>query len=90
MRDDYSYAYIATATTTQVHTGKGKLHKIIVGETAAGAIKVIDGTAGTTTNLAELKASIAEGVYEFNCYFGQGLRIVTGGASKITVIYSNS
>lgn len=88
LRDDFSYEYIGTATTTQVYTGPGRLHRIVIGETAAGSIKVIDNVTGTTTNLAELKASIVEGSYEFNCKFALGLRIVTAGASKITVIYS--
>lgn len=83
----YSYAYIATATTTQVKTGAGVLHSIVLGETAAGSIKIIDNTTGTTTNLAELKASVVEGVYEFNVAFSTGLRIVTAGASKLTVVY---
>lgn len=87
MNDDYLVKYIGSATTTQVKTGAGRLHAIVVGETAAGSIKIIDNTAGTTTNLGELKASIAEGTYEFNCQFTTGLRIVTGGASKISVIY---
>lgn len=90
LRDDNQYAYIATATTTQVHTGPGKLQKIVVGETAAGSIKIIDSTTGTTTNLGELKASIAEGSYEFNVAFAAGLRIVTAAASKITVVYTTS
>lgn len=83
----YNYAYIATATTTQVKTGGGVLHSIVLGETAAGSIKIIDNTSGTTTNLAELKASVVEGVYEFNVAFSVGLRIVTAGASKLTVVY---
>lgn len=81
------YAYISSATTTQVKTGAGVLHSITVGETAAGSIKIIDGTTGSTTNLAELKASIVEGTYEFDVAFSVGLRIVTAGASKITVAY---
>jgi hypothetical protein len=84
----YNKEYISSATTTQVKTGSGLLRAIVVGETAAGAIKIIDGTFGTTTNLGELKASIVEGTYRFDCVFGAGLRIVTGGASKITVIYA--
>ncbi len=89
-RDDNQYAYIAGAATTQVHTGSGKIIGILVGETTAGSIKVIDGVSGSTTNLAELKASIAEGFYPIRAAFGAGLRIVTGGASKITVIYTTS
>lgn len=80
--------YISTATTTQVKTGAGVLHAIVVGTTAAGTIGIIDNTSGTTVNIGELKASIAEGTYVFNCKFVTGLRIVTGAASKITVIYS--
>ena len=83
----YDYAYISTGATTQVKTGAGKLHSIVVGETAAGSIQIIDGTAGTTTNLGELKASIVEGEYLFDVAFSAGLRIVTAAASKITVVY---
>ena len=82
-----NYNYISTATTTQVAIGAVRLVAIVVTETSAGSIKIIDGTAGTTTNVAELKASIAEGTYEFGCELTSGLRIVTAGASKITIIY---
>lgn len=79
--------YITTATSTQVKTGPGILHAIVLGETAAGAISVIDGTSGSTANIATLKASIVEGTYVFNANFSAGLRIVTAGASKLTVLY---
>ncbi len=82
---DYQPTYISTATTTQVFTGRGMLHSITIGETAGGAISVIDNTAGSTVNVASLKASIAEGTYTFNCSIAVGLRIITAGASKITV-----
>ncbi len=87
METPYQYAYISTATTTQVKTGVGVLHSIVVGETAAGSIKIIDNTTGTTTNLGELKASVVEGTYIFDVSFTAGLRIVTAAASKITVCY---
>lgn len=90
IRDDNLKTYIDTATTTQVHTGPGRLHAIIVGTTAAGAIQVIDGTSGSTTNLAELAASVSEGTFTFNCAFASGLRIITAAASKITVVYNAS
>jgi len=83
----YQAAYISTATTTQVKTGAGVLHAIVVGETAAGAISVIDNTTGSTVNIGQLKASIVEGTYVFNTAFSAGLRIITAGASKITVVY---
>lgn len=88
LKDNYQYAYISTATTTQVDTGQGQLVRIILGETAAGAISIIDGTSGSTVNLAELKASIPEGVYEFGIQYAAGIRIITAGASKLTVVYN--
>ncbi len=84
---EYEYTYISTATTTQVFSGKGTLHAIILGETAAGAISIIDEITGTTANVGVLKASIVEGVYEFDCSISKGLRIVTAGASKLTVLW---
>ena len=84
----YKYAYIDTATTTQVHTGACTLHRIILGETAAGAISICDETSGTTANVGTLKASIVEDTYEYGIGLAKGLRIVTGAASKLTVVYS--
>lgn len=82
-----SSTYISTATTTTVKTGRGNLARIIVGETAAGSITIYDNTAGSGTVIGVLKASIVEGVYEFQTRFQTGLTIVTAGASKITVIW---
>lgn len=89
-RDDYLYTYISTATTTQVLSGKGRLIAIIVGTTSAGAISIIDGTSGSTVNVGELKASVAEGTYIFNIAVAAGIRIITGGASLITVVYAKN
>lgn len=86
-RDNYKYAYISSATTTQVDTGQGQLIAIVVGETTATALQIIDNTSGTTTNIGELKASVAEGTYQFNVQYVTGLRIVSG-AGKYTIIYS--
>lgn len=88
LRDNYKYQAITTATTTQVDTGQGQLIAIIVGETAAGAISIIDNTTGTTANIGTLKASIAEGTYWFLSQYATGLMIITAGASKITVVYN--
>lgn len=90
MEERYSYAYISSATTTQVYTGTSTLVSIIVGTTAAGSIKVIDDTTGTTTNVAELQASILPGVYEFDIAMAKGIRIVTGAASLVTVVYKKN
>lgn len=85
---EYQYAYIPTATTTQVFTGRCVLHSIVVNTTAAGAISIIDNTTGSTVTTGILKASIAEGVYEYHIIMTKGIRIITAGASDITVCYS--
>lgn len=82
-----SLAYISTATTTQVKTGAGFLHCITVNATTAFTIGLIDNTSGTTVNIGQLKASVPEGTYCYDVPFATGLRIITGGASDITVSY---
>ncbi len=84
-----AHRYISTATTTDVFNGPGTLKSIILGETAAGAITVSD-TSGSNV-IAVLKASITEGVYDFGdkgISLSLGLRIVTAGASKLTVVFN--
>jgi len=88
LRDDFTYQYIGDDTTTQVYTGAGRLHRVIIGEDAAGTIKIIDGTSGSTSNFIEFEASMPVGSYEVNAKFATGLRVVPAAASKITVIYS--
>lgn len=90
LRDNYNYTYISSNTTTVVDAaGQGQLIRIVLGETAAGAITIYDAVSGaTTTTIAVLKASIAEGTYEFGIQYKAGLQIVTAGASKLTVVTS--
>lgn len=86
----YQKTYISTATTTQVFTGAGTLHSIVVNTTAAGAISIIDNVSGSTVNVGTLKASIAEGTYVYNVSMALGCRIITAGASDITVCWTQS
>lgn len=88
IQDNYSSAYISTATTTTVKTGSGFLNSITIGETAAGAITIYDNTAGSGTVLAAFKASVVENTYKIEAPFKTGLTIVTAGASKLTVSYT--
>jgi len=83
----FETSYISTATTTTIKTGKGKLHSITVGETAAGAITIYDNTAASGTIISVLKSSVPEQTFVFNAVFRTGLTIVTAAASKITVSY---
>jgi hypothetical protein len=73
---------IGCAADAACRDSDGILRRIIVGETAAGAITVADST-GT---LAVLKASITEGVYEFDLGFSDYLTVTAAAASKITVV----
>ena len=90
LRDNYQYVYIATNTTTVVDAaGQGQLIRIVLGETAAGAITIYDAISGaTTTTIGAFKASVVEGTYEFGIQYKAGLQVVTAGASKLTVVYS--
>lgn len=90
LRDNYQYLYISSQTTTVVDAaGQGQLVRIVLGETAAGSITIYDAVSGaTTTTIAVLKASIAEGTYELGVQYKAGLQIVTAGASKLTVVFS--
>jgi hypothetical protein len=88
MRDDYKYTYISSATTTQVNAGRTRLIRVVVNTTAAGAISIIDNTSGSTVNVASLKASIAEGTYYYGITLTTGLRVITAGASDVTVVWT--
>jgi len=77
--------HIAGAGTTTVKGGSGYLENITVNTTAAGTITIYDSLTGSGTVIAILKASVAEGTYHFKGNFINGLTIVTGAASDITV-----
>jgi len=84
-----AYNYISTATTTQVKSGSGILHKIVINTPLAGTIKLIDNTAGSTVNIGTITmtADVKPYALEYNCRFSTGLRIITSVASDVTVIY---
>jgi len=80
---EFLYNHISTATTTTITASQGILHSIVVNTTAAGAITVSD-QSGT---IAILKASIAEGTYLYDVAFAGYLKVVTAGASDLTIAY---
>lgn len=80
---EFLYNHISTATTTTITASQGILHSIVVNTTAAGAITVSD-QSGT---IAILKASIAEGTYLYDVAFAGCLKVVTAGASDLTIAY---
>lgn len=84
---NYSSTYISSATTTQVTTLPSTIIGLLVTETAAGTITVINGQGTSDVTIAVLKASIVEGYYPLNVACPKGIKITTGAASKVTVIY---
>jgi len=76
-------AYITTATTTQV---AGACSKVVITVNAAltGTITVIDGTTGTTANVAIITNPTVGSRFEYT-NFTEGVRIVTSATCDITV-----
>ncbi len=82
-----AYSYITTGTTTQVKTGAVYKTLITVNADLTGTIKIIDGTAGTTANVATITNPTAAGkIFEY-WNLQNGLRIVTSTTCDITVNY---
>ncbi len=85
---EYQYVHIASATTTQVCSGRATLKAIVVNTTAAGTITIVDAVSGSTPVVGILQASVLPGTFVFENVMTAGIRIITAGASDITVIYS--
>lgn len=76
--------YITTATTTQCETDR--VNKVLIQVNAAltGTITVIDGTTGTTANVAIITNPGVGNKFDYYD-FKQGVRIVTSATCDITV-----
>jgi hypothetical protein len=86
-----TYEYITTEDETQVKSGAGILHKVVVNTpVATGVIGLVDNTSGTTVNIGEIVSTADLKPYEivYDCRFSTGLRVVTTVAAQdITIIY---
>lgn len=92
-RDDYKYTYIGAAATTQVKNGGCRLIRIVVNTPLDGSINVIDGTAGSTTNVALIKTVTADTnvpTYYYGIKLTTGLRVITTGNSDVTVVWTDN
>lgn len=90
---EYEKTYLTGGTTSQIFSGKGLLHGIVVGTTTSTAIAAFDmvqtGSLVPTSTAMILKASIAEGNYsDLDMNFANGLYITYGTAGTYTVIWS--
>lgn len=76
-----------TTSSALVKSGAGTLHAIVVNTTAAGTVTVYDNTSGTGTTVGQLKASVAEGTYIYDCDFSTGLYVLPAAVGDYTVVY---
>ena len=81
--------YITDNTETQVATGRVSKVIIQANATAAVTVKVIDGTSGTTANVATIGTLVAGAKFEY-WDFTAGCRIIASGACDITVSASQA
>lgn len=86
----YDFNAISTATTTLVKAGRGILHTITILGGVAGAITVYDNNVASGTEIAPTftPGNVTVPVtLTFDAEFANGLTIVTGAATLITVTY---
>jgi hypothetical protein len=82
-------AYIVDNTETQVYSGRLRKVAIQVNAALTGSIKVIDGTSGTTANVATITNPTVGSRFEY-WDFQTGVRIIASGACDITVMADDS
>ena len=80
-------AYISTATTTVVKSGAGHLHSLVVNGGTAGTIIGYDNTAASGDIVFSFDSTNALATYMFDVSFTNGLTIVTGAATKVSVSF---
>jgi hypothetical protein len=83
----YQYFYITAPGTYQIFKGKGVLHFVILNNTAAGMLKIIDGKDGTEANVAILRTELGTRTEPFDIIVTDGLRIISDNDSNITITY---
>lgn len=83
------YSYITDNTETQVWTGRARRVVIQANAALTGTIKVIDGTSGTTANVATITNPTVGSRYEY-FDFQSGVRVIASGSCDITVGVSDS
>lgn len=82
-------AYIVDTTETQVVTGPVSKVLIQVNAALTGTIKVIDGTAGTTANVATITNPTVGSQYVY-WGFSSGVRVIASTTCDITVSASGT
>lgn len=79
-----AYAYITDTTETQVLVGGTPTVLIQANAALTGTIKVIDGTSGTTANVATITNPTVGSQYVYH-NLKNGVRVIASGSCDITV-----
>jgi hypothetical protein len=79
-----AYSNIVDDTATNVVTGACPRAIVQVNAALTGTIKIIDGTSGTTANVATITDPTVGNIYEY-WDFKTGVRVIASGACNITV-----
>jgi hypothetical protein len=77
-------AYITTTAATQVVVGYSKEVLVQINADLVGTIKVIDGTTGTTANVATITNPLGGSFYTYRD-LAVGVRIIASATCDITV-----
>lgn len=85
---EYIPVYVTAGSTAQIFAGKGILHAIIVGTTAATPVVFYGGTTASGSTTVLLKSSIVEGTYPIDAVIPNGLYMTYGAAGTYTVLYT--
>jgi len=83
----FAYNNITTASTTVIKSSPAFLHCVVINTTAAGTITIYDNTSAAAPTVATIVASANPGSYCYDVSLANGLVVVTGAASNITVTY---
>lgn len=91
-RQEFEYTKISSASDTQIFTGRGLLHTVVVNTTAAGAINLTDAiltaSSGTSGTVGILQASVLPGTFLYDISIANGLTVATAAGSNITVCWA--
>lgn len=82
----YDYRFVSAASSTNVKTGAGTLHTLVICDGDAQSITLYDSETHGNNQIGYLDAP-ADGTYTFDCKLSAGLTVSCVSASNITVNY---
>ena len=85
----FTYTPITTATNTQVKSGQGTLHNIVINGGTLGTLTIVDTSAANCTGgttIGTTATVVAGQVYVYDLQFVNGLCITTSAATNATVM----